>query len=281
MIFAGEQVREIGLERTVRAAETFVGVVPSVCFWMNGLLCEKRFPAFVPGFESFREALPMKFCELESEDAEFLSRFGDRFARDVLLDRLNLMELAELDGQSQEAAFKHGNDPFASIDDEAGERMFCREERVQGFFVVHDLLGDDFLPVEIPAVGATHEDAVAASKERGVHGNDNRICCCLHLACRPCVGIKVLAQCLRVFAVLLAQLCVRLLVRCVFVVRLSDPRISPEAVLVKLLSTITAFVPLTAPALTVFLCAVRSSSYSAKSALKTWGEDKKAFSVLL
>lgn len=159
--------------------------------------------------------------------------------------------------------------------------MSCREKRIKSLFVVHDLLGDDFLPVEVPAVGAAHEDAVAASEERGIHGNDNGACGWLHLACRPCVRIEILPECLRVFAVLPAQFCVRLLVRCVLVVRLSDPCIPPEAVLVKLLTAITAFVPLAPPALTVFLCAVRSSSYSAKSALKTGGEDEKAFSILL
>lgn len=281
MIFAGEQVREIGFERTIGTAETFVRVVPSLRFWMNSLLCEKRLPAFMPGFESFREALPVKFCELESEDAEFLSRFGDRFARDVLLDRLDLMELAELDGKLWEAAFEHGNDPFASVDDEAGELMSCSKQCVEGFFVVHDLLGDDFLPVEVPAVGAAHKDPVAASEERGIHGDDNGVRGCLHLARWPCAGIEILAQCLRVFAVLPAQLCVRLLVRCVLVVRFSNPCILLEAVLIKLLPTMTAFVPLPPSALTVFLCAVRSSSYSAKSALKTGGEDKKAFSILL
>ena len=80
MIFAGEQIGKVCFERTVGASETFVRVMPSFGFWMNGFLRKKCLPAFVPGFESFGEALPMQFGQLESEDAEFLSRFGDRVA---------------------------------------------------------------------------------------------------------------------------------------------------------------------------------------------------------
>lgn len=281
VIFVGEQVRDMGFERTVGATETLVRVVPSLCFWMDSFLCEKRLPAFVPGFESFSEALPVEFCELESKGAEFLCSFCDGVVWDVLLHRLNLVELAELDGETGESMLQHRNDSLASIDDEAGERMSCCEERIQSFLVMHDLLGDDLLPVEVPAVSATHEDAVTTSEECRIHNNDDGVQRCFHLTRRPCVGIEILAQCLRMFAVLPPQLCVRLLVCRVLVVGLSDPVNFLKAALLKLLSTIAALVPLTPPALTVFLCAARSSSYSAKSALKTGGEDKKAFSVLL
>lgn len=64
MIFVGEQVREIGLERAVGTSETFVRVVPAFGFWLRSLLCEKCLPVFVPGFEPFGEALPMEFCQL-------------------------------------------------------------------------------------------------------------------------------------------------------------------------------------------------------------------------
>lgn len=268
-------------ERTIGATEALVRVVPSLCFRMNGFLCEKCFPVFVPGFESFGEALPVEFCELESKDAEFLCCLDNRIAWDILLHRLNLVELAELDGETGESTFQHRNDSLASVDDKAGERVSHHKEHIQGFFVVHHLLGDDLLPVEVLAVSAAHEDAVATSEECRIHGDDDGVCCCFHLTRRPCVGIEVLAQCLRVFAVLPAQLCVRLLVGRVPVIGFRNPGSLLAVTLLKLLSTITAFVPLTPPALTVFLCAARSSSYSAKSAWKTEGEDKKAFSVLL
>lgn len=80
VISAGEEVREIGFERAVGAAEALVRVVPSRGLWMDSFLCEEHLPAFVPGFELFGEALPMQFCKLESEGAEFLGRLGDRFA---------------------------------------------------------------------------------------------------------------------------------------------------------------------------------------------------------
>jgi hypothetical protein len=105
VVFAGEQVREICFERTVGAAETLVRVVPSFGFWMNSFLREKCLPAFVPCFESLGETLPMQLGQLESEDAEFLRCFSDGIARDVLLHRLNLVELAKLDGKTREAAF--------------------------------------------------------------------------------------------------------------------------------------------------------------------------------
>ena len=257
-------------------------VVPSFGFRMNSFLREECLPAFVPGFESLREALPMQFGQLESEDAEFLRRFRDGVARDVLLDRLNLMELAELDGQTRETPLEHGNNPFAPVDDEGGEGMSCREEGVQSLFVVHNLLRDDFLPVEIPGVGAAHEDAVAPSEERGIHRNDNGIVCRhLHLAGRSRKGIKILPQRLRMFAVLPAQLRVRLFVRCELVVGFRDPGVLLQTLLFKLLTAIAAFVPLTASALTVFLCAVRNSVYSAKLAFLNLEKDKSVISVSL
>lgn len=282
MIFAGEQVREICVERTVGASETFVRVVPSFGFWMNGFLCEKHLPVFVPSLESFREALSMQLGQLESEDAKFLCGFRDGVTRNIFLDRLNLMELAELDWNARESALEHGNDPFSSIDDEGGEGMSCREEGVQSFFVVHDFLRDDFLPVEILAVGAAHEDAVAPSEERGVHGNDNGMfCCCLHLTGRSREGIKILPECLRMSAVLPAQLSIRLLVRRILVVGFRDPNILLEAALLKLLTAIAAFVALPPSALTVFLCAVKSSAYSAKVAFLNLEKDKTVISVSL
>jgi hypothetical protein len=159
--------------------------------------------------------------------------------------------------------------------------MSCGEQCVEGFFVVHDFLRDDFFPVEVPAVGATHEDAVASSEERGVHGNHNGVRGCLHFARRPRVSIEVLAQRLRVFAVLSTQLCVRLLVRRVLVVRFRDPGVLLEAALLKLLPAIAAFVALSAPALTVFLCVVRSSAYSAKLAFLNLEKDKSMISLSL
>lgn len=121
MIFVGEQVRKICFERTVGASETFVRVVPSFGFRMSGFLCEKYLPVFVPGFESFREASSMQFGQLEGENAEFLCSFRDGVAWNVLLDCLNLVELAELDGEVWKSALQHSNDPLASIDDKAGE----------------------------------------------------------------------------------------------------------------------------------------------------------------
>lgn len=282
MIFAGEQVWKICFERTVSASETLVRVVPSFGFWVNGFLCEKHLPVFVPGLESFRETLSMQFGELKSKDAKFLCGFRDGVAWNVLLDRLNLVELAELDGKARESALEHRNDPFASIDDEGGEGMSCREEGVQSFFVVHDLLRDDFLPVEVLAVGAAHEDAITPPEECGVHDNDNGIVCGrLHLAGRSREGIKILPERLRMLAVLPAQLRVRLLVRRVLVVGFRDPDVLLEAALLKLLPAIAASVPLAPPALTVFLCAVRSSAYSAKLAFLNLEKDKTMISVSL
>lgn len=282
MIFAGEQVREICFERTVGAAETLVRVVPSFGFRVDGFLLEKRLPAFVPGFEPLREAFPMQFGQLKCKDAEFLCRFRDGVARDVLLDRLDLVELAELDGKTRETALEHRNDPFPPIDDEGGEGVSCREEGVQSLFVVHNLLRDDFLPIEVPAARTTHENAVAPSEERGVHGNDNGMFCRrLHLTRRSCVGIEIFSERLGMLAVLLAQLRVRLLVRRELVVGLRDPDVLLETSLLKLLPAIAAFVALSAPALTVFLCAVRSSVYSAKLAFLNLEKDKTAISVSL
>jgi hypothetical protein len=191
------------------------------------------------------------------------------------------MELAELDGKIWKAAFQHCNDSSASVDDEASERMSCGEQCVEGFFVVHNLLGDDFLPVEVPAVGAADKNAVAASEECRIHGNDDGIRLDLHLACRSGVGIKILSQCLRMLAVLSAQFCIRLLVCRVLVVGLCDPGILLESFLLKLLPAIAAFVALTAPALTVFLCAVKSSTDSAEWAFLKLEKDKSMISVLL
>jgi hypothetical protein len=82
-------------------------------------------------------------------------------------------------------------------------------------------------------------------------------------------------------AVLPAQLRVRLLVRRVLVVGFCDPGILLQTSLLKLLTAIAAFVPLSASALTVFLCAMKSSVYSAKSAFLNLEKDKTAISVLL
>lgn len=249
---------------------------------MNGFLSEKHFPMFVPGFESFGKALAMQFCELESKDAEFLCCFRDSVARDVLFDRLNLMELTELDGKTREAALEHCNDSFSSINDKSGEGVSCCKEGVQSFFVVHDLLRDDFLPVEVLAVGATYQDSIAPPEERGVHGDDNgTVCRRLHLAGRSSVGIKILPQRLRMFAVLPAQLRVCLLVCRVLIVGFGYPGFLLEAALLELQPALAAFVALPAPTLTVFLCAVRSSAYSAKLAFLNLEKDKTGISVSL
>jgi hypothetical protein len=64
MVFVGEQVRQICFERAVGAAETFVRVVPSFGIGLNGFLCKKCFPAFMPRFELFGEVLSTQFGEL-------------------------------------------------------------------------------------------------------------------------------------------------------------------------------------------------------------------------
>lgn len=191
------------------------------------------------------------------------------------------MELAELNGKAWEATLEHGNDPFAPVDDKAGERMSCRKESIQGLFVMHDLLRDDFLPVEILGVGTAHEDAIAVSEECGIHGNDNGILPGLHLTRRSRVGIEMFPQRLRMLAVLPAQLRVCLLVRCIPVVGFHDPGILLETALRKLLPAIAAFVTLSAPALTVFLCAVKSTVYSAKLAFLKLEKDKSMISISL
>jgi hypothetical protein len=62
-------------------------------------------------------------------------------------------------------------------------------------------------------------------------------------------------------------------------VRFGDPHISLAMLLFKLQPAIATFVALSSSAFTVFLCTMRSSSYSAKLALKTWEKIKEGFEL--
>ena len=116
MFFVGEKIREIGFERAVGAAKSPVCVLPFVGVEIGGFFYEEVFPAFVPRREFFCEEAAVHLCELESEGAKLLRGIRDGFARDVLLDHLDLMKLAQLDWNFREATFKHCNNTLASID---------------------------------------------------------------------------------------------------------------------------------------------------------------------
>jgi len=279
MRFKGEQIRQVCFERTVSTAQSPVSVLPFSGLGGDGFFLEERSPPFVPGLKFSDEACGGHLRETKRKETNLLCGNGDCIARNVLLNGLYLMELAELDGKVGKEPPEHGDDALASIDDEAREAMMGGEQGIQRLFVVHDLLRDDLFPVQIPALGAAHEDAVAVSEERGVHGNEDFFRFRDNLSRYCCMSVEVLAQGLRMLAILSAQLRVGLLVRRIFLVGFCDPCISLAAPLLELLPAIAAFVPLLSPAFTVFLCAVRSSSYSAKLALKTGKKIKEGFQL--
>src|SRR3989338_999503 len=211
------------MEGTAGAAQSPVRVLPSAGFRLDGFFLEKCPPPFVPDHEVSDEVRGGHLREAKGKGTKFLCRDGDRIALDVFLDGLDLVELAELDGKVWEAPLEHGDDALAPVDDETGEVVPGGEQDIQCLFVVHDLLRHNLLLVQVPALGAAYEDAVAASEECSVHRNKNSFWLCNHLPRRSCMSIEVLSQRLWMFPVFFAQLRVCLLVRRVLRVRLDHP----------------------------------------------------------
>ena len=115
-----EEVREIVFERTVRAPNFLVRVVPlllAVCILEGCLLLNERPPLSVPRIEGVRECRLVGIGEREGKIFQFSSSVGLRSARKVLEYLFDLVELADLYRNSVENI----EESASAVDDDCGE----------------------------------------------------------------------------------------------------------------------------------------------------------------
>lgn len=186
-------------------------------------LLEKRTPLLVPLIERCRECSLGCPCQCEGNGAELSARLQLRTLRQLLRDRLDLMELTQLNRDAWISLQEHISDPFPPIDGEGLEGESDGLKNIEAGAVVLYLLARDLFPVQVPPMGTTHEKAVCSSEERGIHEQIDWFLLCNDLTGSACMCIEVFAKRLRIFAVAMSEILVRLSTRGVVVIRFLYP----------------------------------------------------------
>lgn len=190
-------------------------------------LFQKDTPLFVPMIQQCREFLSCCPCEREGDAPEFFASLKLRTTREPQGDGLQLMELAELHWDVGIPLLEQRSDALASVDDEGLEAEPRSLKHVETGAVMFHLLARDLFPVQIPAVGTTHQKTIRPGKERRIHEEIHWPLLRDDLpGCRP-MRIEVFPERLGVFAVRCPEIVVGLSSRRVIVIRTLHPSLFP------------------------------------------------------
>ena len=224
MVEVREEPRKISSQGKVGAAEAFMRVTPSpLPFIAERALLQKLIPSFVPCIERLGEFLSGGAGQRECDDAQFLSCIQLRSTRQLLRDCLDLMELTLLDGNMRMPLLEQRSDTFPSVDGEGLEPQSCRLQYIETLRVLLHLLALNFFPVQIPPIGAAHQQSIRPLEECGVHEEIHWLWFYNDFSGRPCMSIEIFTERLRVFAIRLSKISVGLPSSCVGIVGLLYP----------------------------------------------------------
>lgn len=247
MVEVGEEPREIPVQGKVGTTESFMDVAPlSLAFIAVGALLQKCAPSSVPLIECRGEFLSRCPREREGDDTQLLPGFELRTPREFLRHRLELMELALLDGNLGIPLLKHLPDTFPAVGGEGSEPESRRFQGIEAAGIVLHLLTRDFPPIQIPSVGATDKHAIGTREEGCIHDQVHRLLFDDDFpGCRS-VGIEMFSEGLGVFAVRSMKVIVRLSSLRVLVICTLHPSFLLPVSTDKYAVTDLAFVPLSA-----------------------------------
>lgn len=260
MIEIGEQPREIPTQGKVSTAKSFMDVAPlplaliAVC-----ALLQEFAPSFVPFIECCCEFLSCSLGESAGDTVQFSSCFKLRTLRELLRDRLQLMELALLDGNLGIPLLEHLSNTFPPIDGERFEPKSRCFQRIETTKVVLHFLTRDLHPVQVPSVGATDKHTVRPGEKCCIHDEIHRLLFDDDLTAGTCMSIEIFSECLGVFAVRFTEIVVRLSPFCVIVVGTYHPSFLLSVLTNNYVFAHLALVPLSARLPTIFPKGVRAA----------------------
>lgn len=224
MIEGREEPGQIPPKGEVGTPEPLMHVPPlTLPLWTERPLLQELSPPLVPRIECCGEPIPRCVGECQGDRPKLLARCQFRSLCELLGDRLELVVLAVLNGDSRVPALQQLSHAPPAINREGREANTCSRECLEEVCVCCGTLAGNLPPVEVASFRAADEDAARPAEERGIEDGSNGVRGDDQLSRDRIVQVEVLPERFGALVVVLAQRCVGLLARGVFLVGQSNP----------------------------------------------------------